>query len=251
MLNVALMSPQRLKLDLLARSYESLGNIELSDNRIKVEWDEGWFWIDVDSIGDEYFLDADYKELSKVYKAIGRPQLAELRHSDFVALDLAIINFPCQEGIFLDNSGLSIFSLEEVKQRIEHRVEWVDVDGFPQGVDLVLHAPNDDGLVLVFLADDALGDVERSEELYRRLRLCLEDIASRRLRLPRGDVSEMRKAIEFVYMHSPVESVKRTEISRENLPRNTMLPPQILNEVQFRERHGFVPRDLPSLRDRY
>jgi hypothetical protein len=247
MLNVAIMSAEPLELDLVAKSYERLGHVELSESRVEVEWNDGWFWIDVESVSEDYFLEADKKELAKVYSAIGKPCLAELRHSDFVALDLAITNFPRQEGVFLDNGGLSIFSLGEIKKRIEHGVEWVDADGCPGGVDLILNAPDDDGFALVFLSDGALNKDQCRQELGRRLRLCLKDLASRRFRISRDDFSTVRKVVEIVCTHSLPEYLKQIEFLREEL-QNNVLPVQFLNEAEFRERHGFVPRDLPSLR---
>jgi hypothetical protein len=164
---------------------------------------------------------------------------------------LAVINFPHQEKIFLDDGGLSIFSLEEIRQRIEHRIEWIDISNHPDGIDLILRTSDGAGLILVFLDADKSSDDIRLEKLRQRLELCLKDITSRRFWLPHCDFSQARKSIEIVSAQPLMEDTKQIKALRDKIVSGSVLPVEFLDQEEFRERHGFVPRDLPSLRDRY
>ncbi len=166
--------------------------------------------------------------------------------------DPLLLHLPAWDDVWAGNESYTILSLNEVQQRIKLGVEWLTWIGRSPG-DLLVHVKGQQlGGTIVVLDDGRVASAaQREATLHEKLLRCAARVASGDFEEYNYVFSSDRPLIEVVYAAMPTPAMRAiTSVSDPTYP-DIVLPVEFVTEAEFRERHGFVPRDLPSLRDRY
>ena len=127
MQSIILITPEPLNLRAMAKSDENLKRVDiLSDQRLVVEGDWGWFALNID---DAIRADFEADELADVLRVMTTSHFAQLEYSSAEAANAALKTLRIPETALIDNDhGLRV-SFTEVRRRISLGVDWVNCAG--------------------------------------------------------------------------------------------------------------------------
>lgn len=217
-----------------------------------------------------YFSDADDlsdaspEELEYITSVTGtgKPFATQLvyRH---VMPDPILLSLPAWDNIWVSEGADFLLSLKEVQQRIRLGIQYLVRGDREVPVDLIAHFRGRQyGGALVLLDDGQASSDTREKVLQERLTRCASYVASGKFRDnhyvfssddPTVDAFAkptlpMSAIVEIVCVVPPTPTMRAiAAVSDPNYP-DAALSVEFLSEEEFRQRHAFVPRDLPSLR---
>jgi hypothetical protein len=249
-------SRKPLDVDAFYRCFQQFGDTErLEDGSLIcfLHNDEGSyeFMCGPDDTGMEEFSPA---ELAHIVAVVGTPQpfCTGMVHRRKMP-NQVLLCLPAWDDIWVSEEADLLFSLKEVQQRIKLGVEYMGRAERDGSVDLVVfHKGQNFRGALVMLDDGKKSDAAQREAAFReRLARYAAYFASTEAPLKEHGLSSYNPLIEVVCAAPPTPGMRAiTSVSDRERPQ-FVLPVELVTEDEFRERHGFVPRDLPSLRDRY
>lgn len=248
-----LFSKKPLDIGMLDRAYRNVGKVTMSDTELRVDLHKGWFCFDFAE--DEFLwgnLDDEEKTKDKILSLIDKPVVTHLEYKWTPNADFALSQLRVLDEVFVLNDANLILTLDEVQQRIRFGIEWQIWGGARTWTDLLVDIPGADFQARVVLLDDGrMSADQRIANLRNMLAHCMAYLATDSFAVFHGEYEFDKLGIEIVGATPPTPAMRAiTSVSDPTHP-ELVLPVEFVTEVEFRERHGFVPRDLPSLRDRY
>lgn len=251
-----LITRQPLDLDVLARVYSDLGQVERTSTALAVRGEWGDFSIDI-AQSEHLLQQFENAELIDICTFIGDPMFAELQFANPPAADKAIERFPVgKDDVLLDNGMLMLMTVAEAQYRLQYGIAWRSWGGELQPVDLIVRYPdNPSRVALVWVEDERLADGAPRDILFERKMdysaryvhdpdaPCFGDFA-----LDYPDLAGKALAIEFVYAHPPTEKMKQTTEARPHRNSELAVPVHLSSRAEFIARFGFDPTSFPSLR---
>lgn len=248
-----LFSRKPLDIGMLDRAYRNIGKVKMSDTELRVDLHKGWFCFDFTE--DEFLwgnLDDEEKTKDKILSLIDNPVVTHLEYKWRPNADFALSQLRLLEDVFVLNDANLILTLNEVQQRIRLGVEWQIWGGARTWTDLLVDIPGSDfRAVLVLLSDCRMSADQREANLQKKLARCMAYLATESFAYSHGYYDFDKLTIEVVSVMPPTPVMRAIISVSDPTHPDIVLPVEFVTEAEFRERHGFVPRDLPSLRDRY
>jgi hypothetical protein len=125
MKSVILISDRPVDLRKIAEDYESLGSVDAQSSlRLVIEGNWGWFAFNLEADLEDEIGEA---EVTTIRQSINNPSYVQLEFSSACAVNIAISKFIPRGLILVDNDHGMLWSLEEVKRRIETNEDWLSI----------------------------------------------------------------------------------------------------------------------------
>ncbi len=248
---IFLFSRKPLDVGVLVQCYRDFGALSMFENRLWIDCgDEGWldFSFAVADTLDSY--EPPMRE--KILSLIPQPVITGLNYKYPDLATQAVSRLPAWDDIWIENTFELLLTLQEVQQRIRLDTEWLMYGEEDASADLIVNYRDQKHSGVMAVLDDArLSDAARKTALLDKLARCVRYFGSGKFARSHYWFAGDAALAEVVYVAPPTPAMREiTSVSDPAYP-NVVLPVEFVTEAEFLDRHGFMPRDLPSLRDRY